>query len=136
MRSLQMIMVLLSSKKLLRTHHNLYKLMMKCAVKIFHNFLLKLDMHKELPLRNLCGQPVTMMFLCIRIWKAKIDLSRGEYMWPIPSLHHKLVTILFSSDAVTCCWIEKSTTSAAPLIMRAYQRYPLDNLESIQLMLF
>src|SRR5438132_4666949 len=57
-------------------------------------------------------------------------------MWPIPSLHHKLVTILFSSDAITCCWIEKSTTSSAPLIVRAYQRYPLDNLESIQLMLF
>lgn len=57
-------------------------------------------------------------------------------MWPIPSLNHKLVTILFSSDAVTCCWIEKSNTSSAALTMRAYQRYPLDNLESIQLMLF
>lgn len=57
-------------------------------------------------------------------------------MWPIPSLNHKLITISFSSDAVTCCWMEKSTTSSAPLIMRAYQRYPLDNLESIELMIF
>lgn len=54
----------------------------------------------------------------------------------IPALQHKLVSILFSHDALVCCWIEKTDHGAAPLIVRAYQHYPLDNLELENLIIF
>lgn len=57
-------------------------------------------------------------------------------MWPIPALEHKIVSVSFAPDAVVCSWIEKAKNGTAPLIMRAYKRYPLTNLELTNLVLF
>ena len=57
-------------------------------------------------------------------------------MWPIPALEHKLVSVSFSPDAVICSWIEKTNNGTAPLLLRAYKRYPLTNLELENLVLF
>jgi len=50
-------------------------------------------------------------------------------MWPIPVLEHELVSISFFPDALVCSWIQKTKTGTAPLVLRAYQHYPLTNLE-------
>ena len=50
-------------------------------------------------------------------------------MWPIPTLKHKLVSVIFSPDALVCSWIEKTNNGSSPLLLRAYKRYPLNNLE-------
>jgi len=57
-------------------------------------------------------------------------------MWPIPALEHTIVSVSFSPDAIACSWIEKAKNGTAPLIMRAYKRYPLTNLELTNLVLF
>lgn len=57
-------------------------------------------------------------------------------MWPIPALNQKIVSVFFSPDALVCSWIEKIDHGSAPLIMRAYKRYSLDNLELTNLILF
>jgi hypothetical protein len=61
-------------------------------------------------------------------------------MWPMPALAHKFVSITFSSDAVTCCWLSSSAKASADrekqLVLRAYKKYPLDNLELTNLILF
>lgn len=57
-------------------------------------------------------------------------------MWPIPAFAHKFVSVSFTSDALVCCWIEKTKHGTAPLIVRAYKSYPLHNLELEQLILF
>jgi len=57
-------------------------------------------------------------------------------MWPIPALKNEFVCIFFSSDTIACGWIQKSTTNSASLILRAYQRYALDNFESVHLIPF
>lgn len=57
-------------------------------------------------------------------------------MWPIPSLQHEFVSITFSSQAITCSWIQKTTKGAAPLILRAYKRYSLNNFELYNLIPF
>jgi hypothetical protein len=68
-------------------------------------------------------------------------------MWPIPNLDHDLCTVSFSPDSVTCSWIQKTSNglacpsklekrSRAPLTVRAYKRYQLDNLELQNLILF
>jgi len=57
-------------------------------------------------------------------------------MWPIPALEHELISISFSPDSVACSWIQKTTTGTAPLILRAYKRYLLTNLELENLTIF
>src|SRR5579872_6947879 len=58
-------------------------------------------------------------------------------MWPIPALEHELCTISFAPDSMTCSWIQKNSDDGlAPLTLRAYQRYQLDNLELTNLTLF
>ncbi|HLJ30930.1 MAG TPA: hypothetical protein VKU36_00700 [Candidatus Babeliales bacterium] len=56
-------------------------------------------------------------------------------MWPIPALEHKVVSILFFSNELVCCWIEKSAHNSL-LTVRAYKRYPLTNLELVGLVIF
>ena len=57
-------------------------------------------------------------------------------MWPIPTLKNEFVSVFFSSDTIACCWIQKTTAGLAPLIVRAYQRYTLDNVQIIHLIPF
>ena len=57
-------------------------------------------------------------------------------MWPIPALDHDVVSVSFSSDSIACTWIQKIKNATAPLIIRAYKRYPLHNLELVQLKIF
>ena len=57
-------------------------------------------------------------------------------MWPIPALDQDLCTVSFSPDSVTCSWIQKTDKGVSPLVLRAYKRYPLDNLELEHLTLF
>lgn len=57
-------------------------------------------------------------------------------MWPIPTLDNDVVSVFFSQNNLVCCWIEKAQEKVAPLILRAYKRYPLDNLELHKLILF
>ena len=57
-------------------------------------------------------------------------------MWPIPALDHKLVCVLFTPEAMVCSWIEKTNNATAPLLLRAYKHYPLNNLELEHLTLF
>jgi len=70
-------------------------------------------------------------------------------MWPIPALEHKFVSVLFSPQALVCCWIESfvalrytpaghsgRAVQNRQLILRAYKRYPLDNLELANFTLF
>jgi len=52
-------------------------------------------------------------------------------MWPIPTLEQELCTISFSPDSIACSWIQKTNNGLAPLELRAYQRYQLDNLELV-----
>ncbi len=54
-------------------------------------------------------------------------------MWLIPVLKNEFVCVFFSSDTIACGWIQKSTTNSASLILRAYQRYALNNFESVHL---
>lgn len=57
-------------------------------------------------------------------------------MWPIPALVHKFVAISFTPDVLTCCWLEKVQNGTAPLAVRAYKSYPLNNLELEHLILY
>ncbi len=59
-------------------------------------------------------------------------------MWPIPSLEHEVVSISFSPENMTCCWIQKTNMAIAraPLLMKAYKRYSLHNLELHKLIPF
>jgi hypothetical protein len=57
-------------------------------------------------------------------------------LWPIPTLKNEFVCIFFSSDTIACGWIQKTTTMSAPLLLRAYQRYSLDNFEFVHLIPF
>lgn len=57
-------------------------------------------------------------------------------MWPIPTLKNEFVSVFFSSHTIACSWIQKTATGSAPFVLRAYQRYPLDNLESVHLIPF
>jgi hypothetical protein len=70
-------------------------------------------------------------------------------MWLIPALEHKIVSIDFSPEALVCSWIESSfaplslrlqrtrkATEDGPLVLRAYKRFPLNNLELEKLILF
>ena len=57
-------------------------------------------------------------------------------MWPIPTLDHRLVTIIFSLQDITCCWIEKTSGAAAPFLLRAYKKYSLFDYELEKLILF
>jgi hypothetical protein len=57
-------------------------------------------------------------------------------MWPIPALKDEFVTISFSPNSIACSWIQKTKSGTAPLILRAYKRYPLNNLELYNLIPF
>lgn len=57
-------------------------------------------------------------------------------MWPIPSLEREFVSISFSAENLTCCWIQRINAAAAPLVIRAYKRYKLTNLELYNLVPF
>jgi len=60
-------------------------------------------------------------------------------MWPIPALEHKLVSIDFSPEALVCSWIDPSfakATADRQLVLRAYKRFPLTNLELEDLIVF
>ena len=57
-------------------------------------------------------------------------------MWPIPRLNNEFVSIFFDSNTLVCCWIQRITTASAPLILRAYRRYPLNSFESLHLIPF
>jgi hypothetical protein len=63
----------------------------------------------------------------------------------MPAIAHKFVTIIFTEDSLSCCWLESSFAKAtkdtaehgvAPLVLRAYKQYPLNNLELAHLTLF
>lgn len=56
-------------------------------------------------------------------------------MWRPPRLDNKLVTITFQPQALTCSIITTSS-KRAPFAVRAYQRFPLRNLELERLILF
>lgn len=57
-------------------------------------------------------------------------------MWPMFAFAHKFVAIFFTEDALSCYWMEKTDQGAAPLTLRAYKSYPLNNLELEHLILF
>jgi len=57
-------------------------------------------------------------------------------MWPIPVLDHQFVSIDFSPEALVCSWMEISQNKSAPLVLRAYKRFSLQNLELEKLILF
>src|SRR4030095_12236417 len=57
-------------------------------------------------------------------------------MWPIPALEQELCTISFSPDSIACSWIQQTNNGLAPLELRAYQRYQLDNGELEHGMIF
>ena len=81
-------------------------------------------------------------------------------MWPMPALAHKFVSVIFTPDDLMCCWLDSSALSpistlfqsGSPLkgtengvkradrekqlVLRAYKKYPLDNLELANLILF
>jgi hypothetical protein len=57
-------------------------------------------------------------------------------MWPIPSLEHEVVSIAFSPNAIVCSWTQSESSGTAHLILRAYKRYPLTNLELYNLIPF
>src|SRR5579863_5962777 len=57
-------------------------------------------------------------------------------MWPMPAVAHKFVSIIFTSDILSCYWLEKTNRGTASLVVRAYKSYPLDNLELANLILF
>lgn len=57
-------------------------------------------------------------------------------MWPIPELESQIVSVFLTQDAVSCYWIEKTERGTSPLQLRAYKRYPLNNLELANLVLF
>jgi hypothetical protein len=57
-------------------------------------------------------------------------------MWPIPALERELITISFSSKNLCCSWIQKTKRGSAPLVLRAYERHELHNLELEHLTLF
>jgi hypothetical protein len=57
-------------------------------------------------------------------------------MWPMPALAHKFVCITFSSHSMGCCWIEKAEHGTAPLTLRAYKNYSLNNRELANLIIF
>lgn len=56
-------------------------------------------------------------------------------MWPIPTLEQAFVSVLFSPEAVVCSWMEQASYGNG-LLLRAYKRYPLNNLELTNLTLF
>jgi hypothetical protein len=57
-------------------------------------------------------------------------------MWPIPVLEHELCVVTFSRNTMTCSWIQKIGNGRAPLVLRAYKRYQLDNNEIVHANLF
>jgi hypothetical protein len=57
-------------------------------------------------------------------------------MWPIFAFANKFVAIFLAQDALSCYWIEKTDHGTAPLVLRAYKNYPLNNLELANLILF
>lgn len=57
-------------------------------------------------------------------------------MWPIPAIKYEFVSISFSQDSVVCCWLQNTKVGTAPLALRAYRRYPLNNLEIHDLVIF
>jgi hypothetical protein len=57
-------------------------------------------------------------------------------MWLIPKLDHTIVSILFSSDSMSCCWIQKSPNQKQLLKICAYERYSLVDHEIERLILF
>jgi hypothetical protein len=57
-------------------------------------------------------------------------------MWILPTVEHKLVSVILSDSAVICCWLERAEKGSAPLLLRAYKRYDLTAYELLHLMLF
>ncbi len=56
-------------------------------------------------------------------------------MWPLPQLNKNIVTITFHPQYLCCSWIIPSN-KYAKLTLRAYERFPLQNLELEQLTIF
>ncbi len=56
-------------------------------------------------------------------------------MWPLPQLNNNIVTITFHPQHLCCSWIIPSG-KYAKLTLRAYERFPLQNLELEQLTIF
>lgn len=56
-------------------------------------------------------------------------------MWPLPPLDNQVVTITFQPQHLCCSWITQ-THGRAPLSLRAYQRFPLQQLELERLTIF
>jgi len=57
-------------------------------------------------------------------------------MWPIPIIQDELVLISFSVDSIACSWIQQKTKGSPLLLLCAYERYQLTNLELANLTLF
>jgi len=56
-------------------------------------------------------------------------------MWPLPPLDKQLVAITIQPHHLSCSWIQRSHKKA-PLLLRAYKRFNLKNLELEKLTLF
>ncbi|MGB8366878.1 MAG: hypothetical protein WCD44_00815 [Candidatus Babeliales bacterium] len=56
-------------------------------------------------------------------------------MWPLPSLNKQFVAITMQPHYLTCSWIEQAQKKA-PLVLRAYKRFNLQNLALEKLILF
>jgi len=56
-------------------------------------------------------------------------------MWPLPLLDKQLVAITIQPHYLSCSWIQRSSKKA-PLLLRAYKRFGLQNLELEKLTLF
>lgn len=57
-------------------------------------------------------------------------------MWPIPTLQNEFVSISFSQNVIVCSWLQKTKNGTAPLVLRAYKRYSLNNLELHDFVIF
>ncbi len=56
-------------------------------------------------------------------------------MWPLPPLDKQFVAITIQPHHLSCSWIQRSHKKA-PLLLRAYKRFRLQNLELEKLTLF
>jgi len=56
-------------------------------------------------------------------------------MWPLPPLDEQFVAITIQPHHLSCSWIQRSHKKA-PLLLRAYKRFNLQNLELEKLTLF
>jgi len=56
-------------------------------------------------------------------------------MWPLPSLDKQFVAITIQPHYLSCSWIQRSHKKA-PLLLRAYKRFSLQDLELEKLTLF